>query len=77
MVAPFEAKVEARVVEIDYTNHRGERRTRRIIPCQQTLRFVETPHHTPAQWVFDAWDVERNLQRTFAFKSVHSWTVVT
>lgn len=62
-----------RIVIIDYTNHRGERRERRVIPCLKTLRFVETPHHKPAQWVFNAWDVERDVERTFAMKDVHSW----
>lgn len=60
-------------VVIDYTNHRGERRERRIIPNARTLRFIATDHHPKLQWVFDAWDVERNVERTFALRNVHSW----
>jgi len=67
------AQREEAIVIIDYTNHRSERRERQIIPCPQTLRFAETPHHKPAQWVFNAWDVERDVERTFALKDVHSW----
>lgn len=64
------------VVVIDYTNWKGERRTRRIVPIPNTLTFRETPHHKPAQWVFDALDLERedHARRTFALRSVHSWS---
>lgn len=60
-------------VWIDYTNHRSEKRFRKIIPCAGTLRFEATEHHRPAQWVFNAWDVERQVERTFALANVHSW----
>lgn len=71
----WEETMEDRVVIIDYTNYRGERRERRIIPRASTLRFTETPHHSPAQWVFDALDVEKcpPAPRTFALLNVHSW----
>lgn len=63
------------VVVIDYTNYRGERRLRRISPISGTMRFAETPHHKPAQWVFDAFDVEKGpcVRRTFALASIHEW----
>jgi len=62
-------------VTIDYTNHRGERRKRKIRPIMRSLRFVETEDHVPAQWVFDAFDVERRDApiRTFALANIHSW----
>lgn len=61
-------------VVIDYTNHRGERRRRKVQPLPGTLRFRETPDHKPAQWVFDALDLEREgiPRRTFALLSLHS-----
>lgn len=69
-----EAMSPKRIVIIDYTNHRGERRERRIIPAPTGgLVFMETPDHKPAQWVVRAWDVEKKAQRTFALKNIHSW----
>lgn len=64
-------------VRIDYTNHRGERRWRLIVPTR--IDFRETPHHTPAQWVIDAFDVERHplpAPRTFALAQIHAWEPV-
>lgn len=62
---------EPRAVIIDYTNHRGERRERTVIPRLGSLRVAETPDHKPAQWVFDAWDVEKEAWRTFALANLH------
>lgn len=64
---------EERAVIIDYTNHRGERRERKVIPHPRGLSFEETPDHKPAQWVLRCWDVEKQTQRTFALKNIHSW----
>jgi len=65
---------QERIVIIDYTNHRGERRERQIIPG--SISFEETPDHNPAQWVCRAWDCEKKAQRTFALKNIHSWRPV-
>ena len=59
------------VVTIDYTNHRGERRDRRIVP--RRLWFGESPWHPGKQWLLDAWDVEAEAMRTFAVAAIHSW----
>ena len=59
-------------VEIDYTNHAGERRVRRIRPLR--LRFGTTPkQHTP-RYVIDAIDLERNVERSFTIAELHRWT---
>lgn len=62
-------------VTIDYTNWKGHRRLRVILPLMSTLRFVVTPHHTPAQWVFDAHDMEQpdHPRRTFALRDIRAW----
>jgi hypothetical protein len=61
-------------VTIDYTNHRGERRERRIVP--KLLWFGMTEHHQTSQWLLDATDVEKGEPRTFALRDVHSWQPV-
>jgi len=69
-------------VVIDYTNYRGERRKRRILPIKNTLRFMEAHQndgpqfHQHAQWVFDAIDAERGVRRTFSMLNIHSWEKV-
>jgi predicted DNA-binding transcriptional regulator YafY len=60
------------VVTIRYTNHRGETADRRIIP--QSLRFAATEWHPEPQWLLDALDVDKGLQRSFAMQDIHSWT---
>lgn len=61
-------------VIIDYTNHRGERRERRVRPT--LLRFEESEYHPGVQWLLWAWDCEKNSVRTFAMKDVHAWRPV-
>ena len=58
-------------VEIDYTNHAGERRVRRIKPLR--LRFGTTPRQDTARYVIDAIDVERDVERSFTVREIHSW----
>jgi predicted DNA-binding transcriptional regulator YafY len=67
-------ELAGQVVTIRYTNWRGETADRRIIPHAGTLRFAATDYHPDAQWVFDAWDVDRAAVRTFALASVRAWT---
>ena len=59
-------------VEIDYTNHAGERRVRRIRPI--SLRYGTTPKQETPRYVIDAIDLERNVQRSFTVAEIHRWT---
>lgn len=58
-------------VRIDYTNHRGERRARLILPMALTFRSSEW--HAGKQWILVAMDLETGSQREFAMANVHSW----
>jgi predicted DNA-binding transcriptional regulator YafY len=58
-------------VEIDYTNHAGERRVRRIRPL--ALRFGTTPKQAEPRYTIDAIDLERNVERSFSVRDIHSW----
>lgn len=79
----------AHIVEIDYTNWRGERRTRFIapttlvnassyagIPAVFHMTFEATPHHEIAQFMVRAFDLEKGAERTFAMADIHSWRSV-
>lgn len=58
-------------VEIDYTNWRGERSVRKIIP--EKMIFSSNEFHKDPQWLLVALDIEKNAQRTFAMQDIHSW----
>lgn len=59
-------------VIIDYTNHRGERRERRVRPYK--VWFGESPYHKDGrQWFWTALDYEKDEERDFAVKDIHAW----
>ncbi len=62
---------QRKIVEIDYTNWRGERSKRRIVPL--TIRFESNEWHPEAQWICEAIDCDRGDTRSFAMKDIHSW----
>lgn len=66
--------MSAEAVEIDYTNWRGERSVRRIIPL--AMGFTHNQWHTKDQWLLTAMDVEKKEARTFAMANIRSWKPV-
>lgn len=56
--------------KIEYTNYKGERAIRTIIPC--CVWFGATKYHKDYQFLLNALDVEKNEQRDFAMKDIHS-----
>ena len=63
-----------RAVEIDYTNWRGERSTRKIMPHR--WMFENNEWHAETQWLLYALDIEKQEMRTFALANIHSWKPV-
>ncbi len=61
----------SRVVYIDYTNWRGERGLRKIVP--QRIEHKSSQWHPTPQFVLVAWDVDRQQERDFAFSGIHGW----
>ena len=56
--------------EIDYTNYKGERRLRDVIPLN--IRFVrDNPFHGNA-WILEAYDIEKRRVRYFDLKCIHN-----
>jgi predicted DNA-binding transcriptional regulator YafY len=66
--------VQAGTVEIDYTNWRGERRQRQIVPLHIT--WTSTEHHNDPQWLLLAYDPEKRETRYFAMMNIHGWRPV-
>jgi predicted DNA-binding transcriptional regulator YafY len=66
------SKVEyVRSVKIDYTNWRGERSIREIVPSR--IFHGTSDWHAMPQWLMSAWDVEKQAMRDFALKDIHQW----
>lgn len=61
-------------IEILYTNYRGETARRRVVPA--TLRFGATQYHPTPQWLLDAFDVEKQAERTFAMIDIQEWKAI-
>lgn len=64
-------KDKKKIVYIVYTNYRGETRVRKILPLR--LWFGNTKWHPEEQWLLDAYDVEKEANRTFAMKDIRAW----
>ena len=60
-----------KVINILYTNWKGETRVRRIIP--KKIWFGKTDWHPEDQWLLQALDTEKNESRDFAIKDIKSW----
>lgn len=58
-------------IYIDYTNWRGDRRVRRIVP--RSFWYGESPWHTGRQWFMTALDPEEGDIRDFALRNIHDW----
>jgi predicted DNA-binding transcriptional regulator YafY len=58
---------------IDYTNHRGERRWRVILP--HSIAYAQSIWHKEdgQQWILHATDVELNEKRDFKMADIHQW----
>jgi predicted DNA-binding transcriptional regulator YafY len=60
-------------VSIDYTNWKGARRVRKILPM--SILFGSNQYHPGEQWLLEAADLEDNdAIKTFSMKDIHSWT---
>jgi predicted DNA-binding transcriptional regulator YafY len=60
-------------VKIVYTNYRGETAMRHVTP--KSIRFGETEWHRESQWILDAFDHDKNADRSFAIKDIRCWFV--
>lgn len=62
-----------KIVVINYTNWKGVTAFRRIIP--KKIFFGSTEWHKEEQWLLEAYDVDKNADRSFAVKDIKSWQV--
>jgi len=62
-----------KIVKILYTNYRGETAIRKIIPDK--IWFGKTDWHPVNQWLLNAFDLDKNAERSFALKDIKSWSI--
>lgn len=60
-----------KTVKILYTNYRGEKGYREILP--EKIWFGSTQWHKEEQWLLDALDVKKGELRNFAMKDIQEW----
>jgi predicted DNA-binding transcriptional regulator YafY len=63
---------EARSVKILYRNYKGEVSWRRIVP-EGKLIWGTTEYYPETQWLLLAFDLDKDAERTFAFKNIQAW----
>lgn len=62
-----------KIVNILYKNYRGETALRQVVP--KKTWFGSTDWHPEEQWLLDAYDIEKEADRSFAMKDIQSWFV--
>ncbi len=60
-----------RIVRVMYTNWRGEKAERVIIPI--SISWSSTEWHPQEQWLLKVWDIERQAYREYALKDIQEW----
>lgn len=58
-------------INIEYTNYRGERGIRKILPLK--IWFGATQWHSDEQWLLKAIDIEKGVERDFALRDIHNF----
>lgn len=74
-----EDKTDSKVstkVKIIYTNHRGIKSQRTVIPYHRGIRFGCSEWHKQPQWLMSAFDIDKAETREFAMKDIERWTPV-
>ncbi len=60
-------------IKVEYTNYRGEKGIRTIIPLN--FFFGSNEYHTQEQWLLRVWDCDRQAERIYAAKEITRWFV--
>lgn len=56
------------LTKVEYRNHRGLTATRTIVP--RRVWFGSTEWHPAPQWLVDVDDIDRQVERTFAYRDI-------
>lgn len=59
---------DEKIINLIYTNYKGETNNRKIIPNK--IWFGSTDWHPKKQWLLDAYDIDKKANRSFAMKDI-------
>ena len=59
------------LVQFDYVNYKGEAELRTVKPIR--IWFGSTGFHPEAQWLLEAFDLDRRETRDFAMAAISNW----
>jgi len=59
------------LVRFEYVNYKGERSVRRVKPIR--LWFGSTGWHPEAQYLLEAFDLDKQSTRDFAMSEISNW----
>jgi len=62
---------DPKVIQMIYTNYRGETAERTILP--EKIWFGSTEWHPEPQWLLEAFDLEKQEKRAFSLKDIKKW----
>jgi hypothetical protein len=66
------SELDELTVQILYKNYRGETAWRTVRPVR--IHFGSNEWHPVPQWLMDAMDIERAVERSFAMKDIERWS---
>lgn len=55
---------------LDYTNYKGDRKKRAVIPLK--VRFESNNEYHGVSWILEAYDVNKRRVRSFDIKQIHN-----
>ena len=67
----FRPKMDEQAVAMLYTNYRGVREQRVVLPL--SIFFGTSEYHSEPQWLMQAYDFNREALRSFAMNSIHTF----
>ncbi len=70
-IGDMQKTIQVRMVTICYRNHRGEVANRSITP--HDIWFGRTEWHPDDQWILEAFDHDKQAERSFAMRDILSW----
>lgn len=60
-------------IKVEYTNYRGEKGIRTIVPLG--YEFGSNEYHKEEQWLLKVWDIDRQAERVYAAKEITRWFI--
>jgi hypothetical protein len=69
---PLPPEAHQRAISIFYTNHRGVKRKRHVIPLH-FIYGISHPWYQKPQWLMIAYDLGKEAWRIFALDNVSGW----